>query len=51
MLHLQVEDDTKIVSDWVSLEATFCLPQNCFRTRHLTLIHTFLHLRTSLLYF
>lgn len=38
------------VPDRLALETTFCPPQNCFRTRRLTIIHAFLHLKTSLLY-
>lgn len=38
------------VPDRLVLETTFCPPQNCFRTRRLTIIHAFLHLKTSLLY-
>lgn len=36
--------------DRLALETTVCPPQNCFWTRQLTIIHTFLHLKTSLLY-
>lgn len=38
------------VPDRLALETAFCPPQNCFRTRRLTIIHAFLHLKTSLLY-
>lgn len=42
--------EQRCASARLALETTLCPPQNCFRTRRLTIIHAFLNLKTSLLY-